>query len=511
MGQTQEKHKDRLCGKPIGQLQRLRDALTTAGYTEEAVGETIRSAKASLPLLMRTTSSPSPYHTVVRLFRVGVAVSADAARLALHPADLEELAQAKIIAAADDGRVRASFALSPIGEDLLVAHDFEANLTGGPMFPNQVLGVGPASRTLAAMTVRRENERVLDLCCGGGIQGLLAGRHASMVIGTDINSRAKDFVTLNAHLNQVKNLQFREGYQYQPVHKEKFDLIVANPPYVISPASSYAYRDSGLQGDIFSEQVIREAPNHVEENGYCSVIFNWHHSRVPANEEGWAARVLQWVDGNSCDVWLLRFETEDPLQYAVSWLEPEERALTASEYSAALDGWLNYYERNGIESISMGVLVMRRRSSSKNWLRLESSLPEWRKEECSAAILRIFAAEDLLQQIGADDEALLSRRLLTADDHELTQTMRVSDGGWVLDSATLRHTRAFGFGGRVDANVMLLLSLCDGHRSLREAAQQIATKLEVPPEKVTDNAAAVGRGLIRAGFLIDAAAGRFQS
>jgi methylase of polypeptide subunit release factors len=353
------------------------------------------------------------------------------------------------------------------------------------------------------MTVRRQHECVLDLCCGGGIQGLLAARHASHVTGTDINPRARDFVTLNAGLNGLDNLEFRQGRQYEPVQGERFALVIANPPYVISPASTYAYRDSGLAGDSFSEQIIRAAPKYLNENGYCSVIFNWYHSGTKDSDDEWANRVLQWVEGNGCDSWLIRFESQEPREYAVSWLEPEERTLKADEYERLFDEWLNYYERSGIGAISMGVLVMRRRSTTRNWVRLESSLHGWHKRDCSEPILRIFAAEDLLQEVDSDPQTLLGCRFALADDHELAQSMRMENGGWVINSALLKQTNGFGFSGRVDPNVMMLLASCDGRRTLGEELTQMAAHLGVQPEQVTEKATSVVRSLIRAGFLIN--------
>ena len=55
---------------------------------------------------------------------------------------------------------------------------------------DHVLGVGGATRILAALTVRRQVGAALDLGTGSGVHALLAARHAERVVGVDLNRRA---------------------------------------------------------------------------------------------------------------------------------------------------------------------------------------------------------------------------------------------------------------------------------------------------------------------------------
>src|SRR5690606_29971451 len=123
---------------------------------------------------------------------------------------------------------------------------------------DHVLGVGGASRTLAELVVPIQVERGLDLGTGCGIQALLIARHAATVVATDISSRALAFAELNAQLNGVRNIEFRLGSLFEPVEGESFDLVISNPPFVITPRASgvteYEYRDGGLIGDALVEQ-----------------------------------------------------------------------------------------------------------------------------------------------------------------------------------------------------------------------------------------------------------------
>ena len=69
--------------------------------------------------------------------------------------------------------------------------------------PDHVLGVSPPALLLSRLTVRQAAGRVLDLGCGGGVQALLAARHAESVVGVDLNPRALAFARFNARLNGV--------------------------------------------------------------------------------------------------------------------------------------------------------------------------------------------------------------------------------------------------------------------------------------------------------------------
>ena len=105
--------------------------------------------------------------------------------------------------------------------------------------PDYVLGVSPASTSLAQMTMRTPVDSALDLGTGCGVQSLHLARHARRVVATDVNPRALQLSRLTAALNQVE-VDIRDGSLYEPVAGERFDLVVTNPPYVMSPPTTQA-------------------------------------------------------------------------------------------------------------------------------------------------------------------------------------------------------------------------------------------------------------------------------
>src|SRR5262249_35357770 len=158
--------------------------------------------------------------------------------------------------------------------------------------------------------VREPVDRALDLGTGNGHHALLAARHAEQVTAIDINPRALRFARFNAIMNGA-SIDFREGSLFEPVAGETFDLIVSNPPYVISPESEIAYRDSGMPGDSFSETIVRRLPAHLEPGGIGVVLISWLHPR----EADWTLPVRGWLEGAGCDAMLLRYAVHAPLEY----------------------------------------------------------------------------------------------------------------------------------------------------------------------------------------------------
>jgi methylase of polypeptide subunit release factors len=335
----------------------------------------------------------------------------------------------------------------------------------------------------------------LDLGTGFGFQALLAARHAHRVVGTDINPRALNFAALNARLNGLSNIELRLGGLYEPVADARFDLIVANPPFVISPQAQYEYRDGGLPGDALSEQVIRGAPKLLSEGGYCTVLFNWHHP----TQESWADRPTVWVGSSGCDAWIICTEMTDPIGYTATWLATE-KGPDATRYERLFDEWLAYYERLGIRFISSGIMVLRRRAAPANWIRAEAAPPGEAPGSCSEQIQRIFAAEDLLQSLG-EERNLLDQALLLTPGHRLEHDLQTEGGRWVVKAARLRQTQGLPFVGNVDQMVSRLLAGCDGRRTLRQLATDLAAALSVNFEQVAPSCLAVMRTLLKAGFL----------
>lgn len=77
------------------------------------------------------------------------------------------------------------------------------------------------------------NDKVLDLGCGYGVVGILAGKliGAENVVMCDISKHALECAKMNSHLNNVSNIKIKRSDGYQNVEESDFTLILSNPPY----------------------------------------------------------------------------------------------------------------------------------------------------------------------------------------------------------------------------------------------------------------------------------------
>lgn len=84
-------------------------------------------------------------------------------------------------------------------------------------------------------TLKNQELRILDLCTGSGCIALALADAlpTSHVYGTDISKEALDLACQNSHHNGIINATFLESDLFDNIPKDlKFDLIVANPPYI---------------------------------------------------------------------------------------------------------------------------------------------------------------------------------------------------------------------------------------------------------------------------------------
>ena len=359
--------------------------LEAAGYTADglkaALGSPPRIGLLYDEEVHRHRLRGSDLETLALLFAVGLPVSVHDARRALAPLELEPLAEAGLLQL-DGGHARARLGIG-VYEDLYVIADHRRQRRR----PDYVTGPNLAARMLAQLTIRRPVSDALDLGVGSGIQSLLATRHAERVVGVDTNKRALGCAELNVRLNGARGIELRTGSWFEPVGDAEFDLIIANPPFVVSPETDLAYRDSDLPRDEASLNVIRGAATRLAEGGFAHVECNWVH---PAAGD-WREPLESAFAGTGCDAVLLKFDTFDPVDYAASWLGSD--AETPASFRDAVDRWLEYYRESGIEAISWGVVTLRKHSLASNFIRA-FELPRLPARAAGAHLERLFTGRD---------------------------------------------------------------------------------------------------------------------
>jgi methylase of polypeptide subunit release factors len=474
----------------------LREVLADAGYR----GETLRDALGEerpggrpgeeRPVQRRRLAGGGALGTIAALFTVGDPVAAADVRRAFGPISPERLEALGLVELSGD-LVRPRVRLVP-HNDLLIASDLLE--TGSSRTADHVAGVQGPSVTLSHLTVRRRVDDALDVGAGCGFQALLAAGHAGRVVASDVNERALNFAAFNALLNGLSNIEVRAGSLFEPAGGDRFDLVVCNPPYVISPETAYLVRDSGLGGDTVSREVVRQASAALDEGAFGSMLVSWVHH--PGEE--WAVRPRSWLEGNGCDAVLLHYGTQDPLTHAASWAR-EPSGGDEPAFEAMLDRWLAYLEDEGIDGIAYGAVVLRRRSGATNWV-AEHTLPSGGLRPAEAQLLRIFAANDLLARL-PDERGLLDVRFALAAAAVVEQQVVLRDGGWVSDAIEIRLDEGLQSRVRVDPPIAHLLASLDGERTLADVVERLSVEQDADAAETAAHAVPVVRRLFELGLV----------
>lgn len=125
----------------------------------------------------------------------------------------------------------------------------------------------------------KENVEILDMCTGSGCIGVALAKHVknAKVTLVDISTKALEVAKKNAKENEVKEkVNFIQSDMFENI-KDKFDVIVSNPPYIKTKVINeldlqvqnepHLALDGGEDGLKFYEILINEAPKYLKENG----------------------------------------------------------------------------------------------------------------------------------------------------------------------------------------------------------------------------------------------------
>jgi SAM-dependent methyltransferase len=368
------------------------------------------------------------------------------------------------------------------GREVTVPHD--PGSAAAQVHPEQVLGVGAASLTLAAATPRARVGRVLDLGTGAGIQALLAASHAQTVVATDRNPRAVSYTRVAGALNGTE-IDARQGDLLEPVASDSFDLIVSNPPFVISPSRRYTYRDAGYDGDEVCRRLVQQIPARLSPGGHAVLLVNWLHLEGRDGDE----RVQQWFDGTGCDGWVVQRELAAPEDYVTAWL----RDTDESAFDALYDPWVEALA--GVEAVAFGVVALHKRTDG---LAPQVTLAEvdqptaatWGEEVTAHFQRRALLEGDLLQA-----------RLALRADVRLHQVASRTGEGWVVDTQLLQQEAGLRWSGGVDGYGATLLAACDGTQRLGDLLAVLAASAGLTEAEAADQVLPVVRSLVEQGFL----------
>ncbi|THA62364.1 class I SAM-dependent methyltransferase [Streptomyces sp. A0958] len=484
---------------------RLREALLAAAFTADGLLDQLGApayaalARSETVPALRATRGEAPLDTLVRLFLLQRPVPAGRAAAVLPL--VECVADGWLTET--DGEVRATVDVRPYsgpeGQDWFIVSDLGCAVGGaggiGSREKGVVLGIGGASTTLAGITVRRPVASALDIGTGSGIQALHAAQHATRVTATDLNPRALAFTRLTLALSGAAPADLREGSLYEPVGAETFDLIVSNPPFVISPGARLTYRDGGMAGDDLCRTLVQQTGDRLNEGGFAHFLANWQHTEG----EEWQDRVRSWVP-DGCDAWIVQREAQDVTQYAELWLRDSgDHRTDPAEYEARYDAWLDEFEARRAKSVGFGWITLRKSAAAAAG---EPSIviEEWPhavEQPLGPAIEAHFARQDYLRE--QDDAALLAAHFTLAA--EVVQEQVGLPGAEDPEHVVLRQSRGMRRATKVDAVGAGFAGVCDGSLPAGRILDAIAQLMNEDPVLLRDRTPQAIRLLVEEGFL----------
>ncbi|OKK18452.1 transferase [Streptomyces sp. CB00455] len=495
----------------------LRSALLAAGFTADGLldllGAPAYAALArseTVPALRATRGAgDAPLAVLVRLFLLQQSVPYAHAEAALPVgvalADGWLLREGESVRATVDVRPYAgpdadADAGDGTGGDWFVVSDLGCAVGGAGGIGGRgrepgtevVLGVGGASTTLAGITVPLPVGSALDLGTGSGLQALHAAQHATRVTATDVNPRALEFTRLTLALSGAPDAELLTGSLFDPVGDATYDLIVSNPPFVISPGARLTYRDGGMGGDDLCRTLVQEAGAHLNPGGYAQFLGNWQH----VEGEDWHDRVRSWVP-RGCDAWIVQRDVQDVTQYAELWLrDAGDHHSDPAEYARRYEAWLDEFEARKTRSVGFGWITLRRTDAAEPSIVVEE-WPHSVEQPLGGTVLAHFARQDYLRR--HDDASLLEGYFLLA--HEVVQEQVGTPGAEDPEHVVLRQNRGMRRATKVDTVGAGFAGVCDGSLSAGRILDAIAQLVQEDPVVLRDRTPEAIRMLVEQGFL----------
>jgi hypothetical protein len=335
----------------------------------------------------------------------------------------------------------------------------------------------------------------LDIGTGCGIQALHLGRHAHQVVATDVSERALRMAATTAALSGQR-WELRTGSLLEPVAADRFDLVVANPPFVVSAGTpGYDYRDSGLAADGVCEALVRGLPGVLAPHGTAQLLANW----VIDGERAWDERLAGWLAGSGCDAWVWQREVAEPADYVTLWLRDAGETPGSLRWNRRYDAWCDWFDGAGIAAVGMGLITLWRTDRADPIVVCED-VPQAVEQPVGRVFPEWIERQRWLSDV--DDAALLAAVLRPADDLVRDRADLLGPDGWTPASAHLRQSHGMRWSVEVDDAIAALVAGCDGSTPLERPVALLALALRRPPADIAEAVVPVVRDLVGRGLLV---------
>lgn len=156
----------------------------------------------------------------------------------------------------------------------------------------EVLIPRPDTEILVEETIKIAKQmkarKILDLCTGSGAIAVSIAKYVedAEITAIDISEKALRVANLNAKNNEVEDkITFIKSDLFENVKKEKYDIIVSNPPYIkrdiikrldkeVQNEPNIAL-DGGYDGLDFYRKIVSEGFDYLKYEGYLCLEIGY--------------------------------------------------------------------------------------------------------------------------------------------------------------------------------------------------------------------------------------------
>lgn len=215
--------------------------------------------------------------------------------------------------------------------------------------------IGDDTFELIKYMTKRKDVKVLDLCSGTGVLGLVMCSYASKVIAVEKDNNAQQLCEFNILLNEYEDvMEIRNGDLYDVIRdNERFDYIVTNPPYIAVPReiSFPLCADGGENGLYIINRILSDSNKYLFDSGKVIMILEG----IGDDKKPYFLDYIKRFNGQKCLALIARRNSKFQSEIYGEVSHKRKNKCSCIEYKKL---WEKFYKKNNVSFIYYMVFVL---------------------------------------------------------------------------------------------------------------------------------------------------------